>query len=78
MYAHVVHGLVFQHGYYDAQTPQLGQVYHPVFYIHIWFSREFGASEFVFVFKPVFEGAAAARENPNRKIMALSGKLLGG
>ena len=71
----MVHGLVFQQGYYDAKQPQLGQLNHPVSFIFVF---AFGASELVFVFESVFESAAAAWKNPNRKIMALSGKLLGG
>ena len=75
----MVHGLVFQHGYYDAQTPQLGQVYHTVFFLYLYHVHLVHLI-FVFVFEPVFdfERGAAGWKNPNRKIMALSSKLLGG
>ena len=47
--AHVVDGLLFRHGYYDAPPHQLGQVC-KFFYIYICscFSLVFVLSEFVF------------------------------
>ena len=57
--AHVVDGLLFQHGYYDASLHQV------FFCICICFSLVFVVSEFVFVFE-----SGAGWKNPGREILA--------